>query len=282
MSLKAKYPVFKARLVMGSPTTLRTTDHNGVPEANEAKHNWFMGFAIPKGPEWEKLWAVMYNAAANEPSCTAALCGQQGFNWKTEDCDAPENPQNLGKAKYPAGHMLIKFTRYKVMGPVMLVDGNYQQIINPNDFKRGDYFHISASTTFNGAATVKTNAGVYQNVEGLMFAGAGEEIVSEGGFNAKTAFAGITGGVVNTMTPATVAPVQAATTPLPQVVTPAHDLVQPQTPGNATPPPPLAVTPPPVVAVEQSYVIDGATYTRSALLSMAGWTEAHLVGLTLA
>lgn len=255
MATRTQYPVFKGRLVMGSPTQLKTTDHTGAPEANENKHHWFMGFAIPKGPQWDAIYSTMYNAAANDPACTAALCSQHGFNWKFEDCDTPENPANKGKASYPAGHMLLKFTRYKMIGPVMLVDGNYQQIINPSAFKRGDWFHISASTTFNGAATVKTNAGMYQNIEGLMFAEAGEEIISDGAFDPRAAFANVKGAA----TPAPSAP----------VVTPAHDLVQPQV---ATPPPP-----PPVA--EQGYIVSGTSYTKAQLLAMPGWTEAHLANL---
>lgn len=286
------YPVFKARHVMGSLTQLNTKDHTGQPETNENKHHWFMGFAVPKA-EWDPIWNHMYNTAANDPACTAALCGQAGFNWKIEDCDAPENPQNLGKPSYPAGHMLIKFTRYKVMGCVSLVDGNYQPIVNPASVKKGDYFYVAASTKFNGAATVKTNAGMYQNLEGLMFAAGGEEIVSEGGFNAANAFAGVQGGQVaaGQQAPATTPPAQqaqatpsatpAATTPPSQQapVVPATDLVQPQTPGNATPPPVLdapVATPP----AEPSYDVQGTIYTKSQLLAMPGWTEAHLAGLT--
>ncbi|MGB5804525.1 MAG: hypothetical protein WBH21_11050 [Vibrio anguillarum] len=268
MTIKAQYPVFKARLVMGSPTSLNTKNHEGVEQHDEKKHHWFMGFAVPKGAVWDSLYSVMYNAAANEPSCTAALCGQAGFNWKTEDCDAPENPQNKGKASYPAGHMLIKFTRYKAMGPVTLVDGNFTPIINPSAIKRGDYFHISASTGFNGAATVKTNAGVYQNIDGLMFAEAGEEIVGEGGFDARSAFAGIQGGTVPGAT--TPPPAAQATTP-----PPAHDLVQPQVPGNVTPPP----APPAPPVVEQGYIVSGVSYTKAQLLAMPGWTEEHLATL---
>lgn len=277
------YPVFKARHVMGSLTQLNTKDHNGQPEANENKHHWFMGFAVPKA-EWDPIWNHMYQTAANDPACTAALCGQAGFNWKIEDCDAPENPQNLGKPSYPAGHMLIKFTRYKVMGCVSLVDGNYQPIVNPASVKKGDYFYVAASTKFNGAATVKTNAGMYQNLEGLMFAAPGEEIVSEGGFNAQSAFAGFQGGQVAagqqapaaTQAPvATQAPAETQAPAATQApVTPAHDLVQPQKPGNATQPPVLDAP------AEPSYNVQGTVYTKSQLLAMPGWTEAHLAGLT--
>lgn len=282
------YPVFKARHVMGSLTQLKTSDHTGQPEANENKHHWFMGFAVPKA-EWDSIWSHMYNTAANDPACTAALCGQAGFNWKIEDCDAPENPQNFGKPSYPAGHMLIKFTRYKVMGCVSLVDGNYQPIVNPASVKKGDYYYVAASTKFNGAATVKTNAGMYQNLEGLMFAASGEEIVGEGGFNAANTFAGFQGATVQggqqapaattpPATPAQSTPAAAAPPVTQAPVTPAHDLVQPQTPGNAAPPPVLdaPVQAPPV---EQSYNVSGTVYTKSQLLAMPGWTEAHLAGL---
>lgn len=305
------YPVFKARHVMGSLTLLNTKDHEGKPLLEESKHHWFMGFAVPKA-EWDPIWNHMYQTAANDPACTVALCGQPGFNWKIEDCDAPENPQNLGKPSYPAGHMLIKFTRYKVMGCVSLVDGNYQPIVNPASVKKGDYYYVAASTKFNGASTVKTNAGMYQNLEGLMFAASGEEIVGEGGFNAANAFAGVQGGQVAAgqqaqaqQAQATPSATPAATTPPAQQapVTPAHDLVQPimsevvsqavggvpgvglltgmsqQTPGNATPPPVLdapVATPP----AEPSYNVQGTVYTKSQLLAMPGWTEAHLAGLT--
>jgi hypothetical protein len=269
--MATKYIPFKARLVMGSPFELKVTDHEGKPQPDENKHHWFMAFAVPKGPEWDKLWSTMYNDAAGDPACTAALCGQAGFNWKTEDCDAPEDPKKLGTDSRPAGHMLIKFTRYKSMGPVTLIDGNKQPIINKNAVKKGDYFWIAASTKFNGAATVKTNAGMYQNIEGMMFAEAGVEIVSEGAFNAETEFAGIQGGVVvNGGTSQEGAPVAAkppvATTP-PPTVPPASTAV--------TPPPPAhdLVTPPPVVAV-QKYEYNGTVLTKPEWLAMPGWTEA--------
>lgn len=266
------YPVFKARHVMGSLTQLNTKDHQGQPEANENKHHWFVGFAVPKGTEWDKLWNHMYQTAAGDAACTQALCSQQGFNWKIEDCDTPENPQNAGKPSYPAGHMLIKFTRYKVMGCVPVVDGNHAPIVNINSVKKGDYYYVAASTKFNGAATVKTNAGMYQNLEGLMFAASGDEIVSEGSFNASSAFAGVQGGTVAAGQQAATPPAQQTATP-PASVTPAHDLVQPQTPGNATPPPVLE-------PVEEKFNVNGTVYTKAQLLAMPGWTEAHLATLT--
>jgi hypothetical protein len=268
--MTVKYAPFKARLVMGSPFELKVTDHEGKPQPDEGKHHWFMGFAVPKGPTWDAIWATMYNEAAGDSKCTAALCGQAGFNWKIEDCDKPEDPTKLGTESRPVGHWLIKFTRYKAMGPVTLIDGNHQPILNKNAVKKGDWFWVAGSTKFNGAATVKTNAGMYQNVEGLMFAEAGVEIVSEGAFNAASEFAGVQGGaVVNGGTSQEGAPVAAkppVTHTPPPVVTAA-----------VTPPPPAhdLVTPPPVVVpVVEKYEYNGNVLTKAEWLAMPGWNEA--------
>ena len=80
-------------------------------------------YATIQGPEWDAVYQTMFNAAAQNPACTAALAQQPGFNWKFEDCDAPANPAKLGAASRPAGHMLIKFTRYNAMGQTPVVDG---------------------------------------------------------------------------------------------------------------------------------------------------------------
>lgn len=282
MALRVDYPAFKARLVMGDLFNIGTKTHDGKPELDETKHNWFVGFAVPKS-EWAPIDAAMKNAAYNEPTCGKALADQPGFNFKVEDCDAPADPKKLGSDQYPAGHMLIKFSRYRSMGAIPVFDGSHQPILNQASIKRGDYFWISASTTFNGAQTVKTNAGMYQNLNGVMFAEEGQAI--EGGaFNPLAAFAGVAGGTVQNggtvqtgaVTPSSYVPPQqqAASTPPPPAQTtvqPAHDMVQP---GNAAPPPP-----PPAAPSEPSYDVGGKVYTKSALLA-GGYTEAHFANMT--
>ncbi|AUR82376.1 hypothetical protein NVP1023O_67 [Vibrio phage 1.023.O._10N.222.51.B4] len=267
----AQYAPFKARLVMGSIFDINTTDHENKP-MEESKHNWFMGFAVPKGPEWDAVYATMFNAAAQDPSCTAALCQQPGFNWKFEDCDAPANPAKLGASSHPAGHMLIKFTRYNAMGQTPVVNGNGMPVTSAQ-VKRGDWFYVAASTKFNGKATVSSNAGMYQNIEGLMFAEAGEAIVGEGGFNAASAFAGIQGG----MAPQAGAPVGGVPMGQPAApVTPAANPV-PVTPQAAAPiatPPPVAA---PVTPVKVYVHTDPAITKEQYQAHDAAWTEDLLV-----
>jgi hypothetical protein len=293
-----QYPTFKARLTMGSLFDIKTTDHKQQPEADENRHHWFQGFAVAKGSEWDAVWSAMWGAAASDPACTAALCSQPGFGWKIEDCDAPSNPENKGKASYPAGHWMIKFARYRIMGPPPVCDGAYNAIINKLAVKRGDYFIIDASTVFNGCNTIQTNAGMYQNLNGVMFAEAGAEIVSEGGFVAATAFAGVQGGMVNngavaqTTAPTGYAPPQTPATPQHQAppqtpatpqapVTPATDLVAPAGGGIAgniaapstQPAPPAQPAPP-----ELGYIVDGVSHTKASMMSV-GYTEQLLAAL---
>lgn len=271
-----QYAPFKARLVMGSPFELNTKDHTGAPLADESKHHWFMAFAVPKGPEWDAVYATMYNAAANDPACTAALAQQPGFNWKIEDCDAPADPTKLGSASRPAGHMLIKFTRYLAMGPTPLVDGRGMPLTK-EQVKRGDWFFVAASTKFNGAKTVNTNAGMYQNIDGLMFANVDEEIVGEGGFNAASAFAGIQGG----MAPQAAAPVGGApvANPAAPVANPAAPVAQPAAPvGQPTAPVANPAAPVAPVTPVKVYVHTDPTVTKEQYQAHdAAWTEEMLV-----
>ncbi|AUR88827.1 hypothetical protein NVP1118B_67 [Vibrio phage 1.118.B._10N.261.49.F6] len=267
-----QYAPFKARLVMGSIFDINTKDHEGKPLTDEAKHHWFMGFAVPKGPEWDQVYATMFNAAAQDPSCTAALCQQPGFNWKIEDCDAPADPSKLGSASRPAGHMLIKFTRYNAMGQPPVVDGRGMPLTS-TQVKRGDWFYVAASTKFNGAKTVNTNAGMYQNLDGLMFAETGEEIVGEGGFNATSAFAGIQGG----MAPQAAAPVGGVPMGQPAApVTPAANPtpVTPQASAPIATPPPVAA---PVTPVKVYVHTDPAITKEQYQAHDAAWTEDLLV-----
>ncbi|CAM0045226.1 Gp2.5-like ssDNA binding protein and ssDNA anneal ing protein [Vibrio phage K459] len=267
-----QYAPFKARLVMGSIFDINTKDHQGAPLTDESKHHWFMGFAVPKGPEWDAVYATMFNAAAQDPSCTAALCQQPGFNWKIEDCDAPADPSKLGSASRPAGHMLIKFTRYNAMGQPPVVDGRGMPLTS-TQVKRGDWFYVAASTKFNGAKTVNTNAGMYQNLDGLMFAETGDEIVGEGGFNVTSAFAGIQGG----MAPQAAAPVGGVPMGQPAApVTPAANPtpVTPQASAPIATPPPVAA---PVTPVKVYVHTDPAITKEQYQAHDAAWTEDLLV-----
>lgn len=267
-----QYAPFEARLVAGSIFDINTTDHENKPYEDESKYNWYMGFAIPKGPTWDAIYNTMFNAAANDPRCTSVLCQQQGFKWKFEDCDAPANPAKLGSSSYPAGHMLLKFTRYNAMGQCPVVDGRGMPLTSAQ-VKRGDYFYVAASTSFNGKVSIGSNAGMYQNIEGLMFSKVGDAIVGEGGFNAASAFAGIQGGTA----PQAAAPVGGQPIATPQQASAPATNSAPVTPQASAPvatPPPVAA---PVTPVKVYVHTDPAITKEQYQAHDAAWTEDLLV-----
>jgi len=285
------------RLVSGHPMEMHavTDDRTNVQKkfaSGELMFSQSVGIAFPKNgtTHWDQTeWGAAIKAAA--AAWPRGEHGMKTFSWKITDGDSTEPNKKMvtpvSREGY-AGHWVL-FASSCFPTPCYN-NGAYaphQVIQNKDAIKRGDYVRLVFTTATNNSSD---SPGMYINPVMVELSRAGQQIMSGNAPDAAAAFGGSApvipqGALVDTgvATPTTSAPVQAATTPPPQAVnvpvTPAHDLVQPQTPGNATPPPVLAVTPPPV-AVEQSYVVQGAVYTRSALLAMDGWTEAHLVGLT--
>ncbi len=282
------------RLVSGHPMEMHAAmdDKTKIQKkfaSGELQFNQSVGVAFPKNgtTHWNQTdWGQKIEAAAIA-AWPRGEHGMKTFSWKITDGDSTEPNKKMvtpvSREGY-AGHWVL-FASSCFATPCYNL-GAYQphQVIQNKDaIKRGDYVRLVFTTATNNSSD---SPGMYINPVMLELSRAGQQIMSGNAPDAAAAFGGSTpiipqGALVDTgvVTPTTVAP--ATTPPAASVpVTPAHDLVQPQVPGNATPPPPLAVTPPPPVAVEQSYAVQGAVYTRSQLLAMQGWTEAHLVGLT--
>ena len=285
------------RLVSGHPMEMHPAmdDRTNIQKkfaTGELQFNQSVGIAFPKNgtTHWDQTeWGAAIKAAA-VAAWPRGEHGMKTFSWKITDGDSTEPNKKMvtpvSREGY-AGHWVL-FASSCFPTPCYNVGAYapHQVIQNKDAIKRGDYVRLVFTTATNNSSD---SPGMYINPSMVELSRAGQQIMSGNAPDAAAAFGGSApvipqGALVDTgvATPTTAAPVQAATTPPPQTasvpVTPAHDLVQPQVPGNATPPPVLAPVPP--VAVEQSYVVQGAVYTRSALLAMDGWTEAHLVGLT--
>ena len=286
------------RLVSGHPMVMHAAnDNKGVQKTFKDGSLMFtqsVGIAFAKGAEthWNQTqWGMAIYAAAQ----AAFPQGQHGaptFAWKITDGDSavPNKKGNkpCDREGYP-GHWVL-FATSCFPTPTYHA-GRYaahEVIQNKDEIKAGDYVRLSFNVSGNGSTD---SPGMYINPVMLELTRAGIQIISANAPDASAAFGGSAGvlpqgAMVDTnvqpvtpvthVTAAVVTPVQAAvTTP----VQPATDLVQPQTltPGVVTPPPVIA---PPVV--EESYIIDGVTHTKAALLAMPGWTEAHLANLTKA
>ena len=127
---------------------------------------------------------------------------------------------------------------------------------------------------------------MYQNVDGLMFSCTGEKIVSEGSFNAASAFAGIAGGAA----PAAAAPTggnvgnSPAVAPAPTIAPAAETAAPaPTATTNVAPAPTVEphtdiLNPPPAPVEEKFMHSSGVAYTR-AQLNASGWDDAAIDAL---
>lgn len=281
-----------ARLVSGHPmVSYPVTDNAGAPKfmaTGEAMNSTSVGLAFAKGgethwnqtvwgaPIWAAGMAAFPNGEFNAPT----------FAWKVVDGDSPI-PNKKGNKPCDneawSGHWIMFLsTMFSIPSYHVNRYEAHQVIQDKNEIKTGDYVRASFNVTGNNVKGPTESPGVYINPVMLELSRAGVAIVSANAPSASAAFGG-TAPVVpaNALVDSSVA----VTTPPPlnqpatTVVTPAHDLVTPQTGPGADITPPPVITPPPIVT-EESYNYNGAVYTKSSLLAMPGWTEAHLAGLT--
>ena len=281
-----------ARLVSGHPMVLHpVTDKAGVQKkmaTGEPMNSLSIGLAIAKGTEthWNQTaWgAYIHNAAA--AAWPNGEYGAPTFAWKITDGDS-QVPNKNGNKPYDqdgwSGHwVLFMSTMFSI--PCYHV-GRYQAhevIQNKDELKTGDYVRASFNAVGNNVKGPVESPGVYINPVMIELSRAGIQIISKNAPDATAAFGGSAPDIpANALVDNSVVTPQPTPTPqgaIQQQVTPAHDLVQPQpTPGADVTPPPVITTPPPVA--EESYITGGKTFTKSQLLAMPGWTEAHLAGL---
>lgn len=177
MADRENFVLPEGRLVMGSPFDLQTKDHQGRPKENP---NYFIGVACPKAePATMEVVQKIYQVAMRDfpgnqfvaagPFGHPTQPGQQApFSWKIEDGDT-----NPGKEGF-AGHIIFKFTRGGSIGPCRVVDPAHQDILDPNMLRRGYYVRVAGSVSGNGQQGIQ--AGVYLNMDMIMFTRQGQEI----------------------------------------------------------------------------------------------------------
>ncbi|MGI4260941.1 ssDNA-binding protein, partial [Klebsiella pneumoniae] len=223
------------RLVAGSFFDVQKKDHKGRDLPPE-KYHWFVGMAYAKTPgvthfsqESHDMFKAIWQAAA--AGFPAGDYNNAGFHWKIEDGDGV----NRDKEGY-AGNWIVKFKRSCKIDPVKIYDSAYKPIINPEVAKRGYYYVMDGSTEGNGQTGDET-AGMYINMNMVMLAAVGDEIVS--GPSAREVFGGANFQLPPGARPAG-APMQhapaATPSPVPQQAAPAPVAAPAPTPAQAPAP----------------------------------------------
>lgn len=256
------------RIVAGHPMKDQNRfDDNGVKIIKDGKEltQRYIGLAIPKNgqtdwknTEWGRVFYLEGTNAVN--GYKNGEDQHPSFSWKITDGDSTI-PNKRGKKPCEqqgyAGCWIVHISTELPYGCYHV--GKYdpiQAIQNPDEITCGDNARVLVDVKPNrrkDGSAAKT-PGIYVNPRLLELSSKGEPIVTEAsGPSASAVFGG--GAPAPTPAPAAAAP--------------------------ATPPPAtdLLVTPPPVAPVEEKYNVNGTVYTRSQLLNMPGWTEAHLAGL---
>jgi hypothetical protein len=295
------------RLLQGDPAVGNTVDRKtGKPltdKAGNPKTSYYLALGIPKTTNGQTIRSEQGLLIIGNPVDLINMlraegkagfpglfdvngnCVRQDFAFKYIDGDSTamnqDNKRWCDIEGFP-GHWVFKFNTTL---PIDLYDMNNGRI-NPqaSPIKRGHYIRVLGNMA---AGTDATKPSVFLNPSAVMHVAYGPEIT---GFDTSSAFAGLppsqlpagasTVPVASASLPAGVTPV------IPQYAPPATQYappVQSAAPGPVVQPvasfltPPAPVAPPPVA--ETRYSVNGAAYTRSQLLAMPGWTEAHLAGL---
>lgn len=157
------------RLVQGDCFVGSTKNmEGGVRTTRDGKPStqWFMALAIPKGPEFDTMWAqIAAKGALDFPGGESA---RAGFAWKVVDGDS--QPDHEG---FP-GHWVIRMTSGfapKVLNGVNVASP--QPLLDQSQAKRGNYFQFQLAVQGNGSAT---RPGVYLNPNLALVVGYGPEI----------------------------------------------------------------------------------------------------------
>ena len=156
------------RLVQGSFFEHQTKGYQNVPLAEP---EIYTGLAIPKGPEWDQLYAQMYQvAAAGYPN---GEFQRTDFAWKFIDCD---DPKHMGKFAAYAGHMILKANTKARFNPTVHNNDQTRSVISdPNLAKKGYYYQLQISIK---CGTDLANPSIYVNLSMGLLVGYGEEILS--------------------------------------------------------------------------------------------------------
>jgi hypothetical protein len=173
------------RLVQGDPFKPNTTDMKGKPRTDKQgnpRSEWFVALAIAKTDPGLDQFKQAISIAAQQ-DWPGGEWKRPDFFWKMVDGDVQEHKDKAGFA----GHSVFRMTNgYPIK---IYTKGGEQQIVNPDQVKRGDYFRASVSVRGNGD---HTNPGIYINIHMLEHIGYGEEI--SGGPDAREVFGSNTVG----------------------------------------------------------------------------------------
>ena len=261
--------VYRLNPVLDNKTGVQKTFQKGAKKG-QPRFDCFFALAIPKNPgethfaqtEWgKKLWQIGNTAHPK-------FAQGRDFSWKVTDGDSPE-PDKKGNAPNTKegfqGHWIVKFNNSSIPRVGKMVNGKFQDFIEPDFVKSGYFVEVVGEVEGNGADN--ESPGIYINHQLVCFRFYGQEISY--GPNPDDFDFG-TGGA---------APVGASETPL---ATPALPSAPAPAPAAAIPPlpsapaPAAAISPLPSAPAPKVLTAKAGGATYEAMVAQ-GWNDALLI-----
>jgi hypothetical protein len=160
------------RFVQGDLFEGSDKDQHGRPRVDKQgrpKMQWFVGLAVPKGPEFDGMWAQIVTKVQQD--FPGGEWNLPTFAWKVEDGDDPKHAQREG---FP-GHWVMRLT--SGFPPKVFDAQAVPQPVGPQYVKKGDYLQVQVGVEGN-REPAHGKPGVYLNVGQVIVCGFGPEIVS--------------------------------------------------------------------------------------------------------
>ena len=243
----------EGRQIQGNLSKPDTKDQKGKPLTNQdgsPRTNWFMGVAIPKGPEIEKIYQELL------AEVRAALPTTPIDEIKHKMHDGDTDPMYKGK-EGAANCIIVRMSNG--FAP-QCYNADATQEILPSDIKRGDYVKVEMSSVIKDGSVYLNFGYIFKTREGTAI---------NSGPTAAQVLAGVTDA------PAPAAPAGVAATP----ATPAA-AAAPATPAASTPPPPPAAAPAAALAAALAAapapLVMTGVHTEAKLLA-EGWTREQII-----
>ncbi len=241
------------RYVEGDCWRSTSTGYENKPLINskgEPYVQWFIGLAVPKGPEFNAFFVQVQGKAAQDFPGGESVRG--GFSWKLIDGDSPEHVSKPGRA----GHAIIRLTT-GFQPNILAMD--HTHLLDPGGSPQlGDYIRVSVGVEGNGSLG---RPGVYLNLGTIRFERLGERIQTgpsaEQMFGAPSVTAGVpnpfpTGPTLSAGAPAAAAAVSPGAVAVGMGVSTAAATALPAAAGvGAVPYQPAGAAPVPLPGAEQ-------------------------------
>ena len=181
-----------ARIVWGNPAKPviqkdLNTKQDKIGKDGQPVQEWGCGLAFTKEEFNQLIWPHM----AAEAATIFPNGVPSNFSWKFVDGDTIDKKGNPYSNREGYAGCIVLTVKTVAFAPDICKNENgaYRKI-DPSEIKTGDYVRVDLNFKANAPANSMHTPGMYVNPNGFELVGYGNEIVSQGSFDAQASFGG--------------------------------------------------------------------------------------------